>query len=438
MPIEITMPALSPTMTEGNLAKWVKKEGDKVKAGDVIAEIETDKATMEVEAVDEGTIGKIIVAAGSEGVKVNAVIALLLEEGEDKKALDAWNPKPEPKAEIKTEAKAAAPVASSVAPSAAPAAPVAAASKAPAAPSAPAAPKMGAASGGRVKASPLAKSIAAADGIDLFGIMGTGPGGRIIRADVENAKRSGGGARGGVVARNPQEFYQIPHANMRKVIARRLLESKQTVPHFYLTVECEIDALLEMRQQLNNHAVARAGEGKPAYKLSVNDLIIKATALGLRDKPACNVSWYDDAMIQYNNVDISVAVATDGGLITPIIRNADQKSLPAISNEMKDLAARARDNKLKPEEFQGGGFSISNLGMYGVKNFQAIINPPQACILAVGAGEEVVKVKNGAFKAVNVIQLTLSVDHRAVDGALGAELLQTMKRYIEQPVLMLV
>lgn len=437
MPIEITMPALSPTMTEGTLAKWVKKEGDKVKAGDVIAEIETDKATMEVEAVDEGVIGKIIIPAGTENVKVNAVIALLLEDGEDKKALESWKPKEvasgqspvvseektsPPRAGRNEEVKVAAP------------APIV--SKAPSAPAL-TTDHRPLATSSRTKASPLAKRIAAADGIDLSTVMGTGPGGRIVRADVENAKRSGGG-RSGVVSRNPQEFFQVPHSGMRKVIARRLLESKQTVPHFYLTVECEMDALLAMRTQLNDHAAKKAGkDGKPV-KLSVNDLVIKATALALRDKPSCNVSWYDDAMVQYSNVDISVAVATDGGLITPILRNADQKSLSVLSAEMKDLAARARENKLKPEEFQGGGFSISNLGMYGVKNFQAIINPPQACILAVGASEEVVKVKNGTFTAVNVMQLTLSVDHRAVDGALGAELLQLIKMYIEQPVLMLV
>jgi pyruvate dehydrogenase E2 component (dihydrolipoamide acetyltransferase) len=308
------------------------------------------------------------------------------------------------------------------------------------APSAPAAPAKGVAnSGGRAKASPLAKRIAAKEGINVADVLGTGPGGRVVRADVELALKSGGGSRGGAVRRNPDEFYQVPHSGMRKVIARRLLESKQQVPHFYLTVEIELDAMMEMRQQLNDHAAAKAGkEGKPAYKLSVNDFVIKAVGLAMRDKPECNVSWYDDAMIQYTNIDISVAVATPGGLITPIVRNADQKSLPQISNEMKDLAARARDNKLKPEEFQGGGFSISNLGMYGVKTFQAIINPPQACILAVGAGEEVVKVKGGEMTAVTVMQATLSVDHRAVDGALGAEFLQALKRYIEQPVLMLI
>ncbi len=428
MPIEVLMPALSPTMTEGNLAKWLKKEGDVIKSGQVIAEIETDKATMEVEAVDEGVMGKILVNAGTEGVKVNQPIALILAEGEDKKALDSWKPKeaPAPKAEA---ASAPAATAASAAPVAAPSvAPVA--SKAPAAPIA--APAISvASSGGRVKASPLAKRVAAQKGIDISTVIGTGPHGRILRADVE-----AGGGRSGSIRRNPVDFVQVPNVSMRKVIARRLLESKQQVPHFYLTVECEIDALLAARQQLNDFAAKKAGkDGKP-LKLSVNDMVIKATALALRDKPNCNVSWYDDAIVQYNNVDISVAVATEGGLITPIVRNADQKSLAQISTEMKDLAARARDNKLKPEEFQGGGFSISNLGMYGVKTFQAIINPPQACILAVGAGEEVVKVKNGNFTAVNVMNLTLSVDHRAVDGALGAEYLQILKHYIENPILM--
>lgn len=428
MPIEVLMPALSPTMTEGNLAKWLKKEGDTIKSGQVIAEIETDKATMEVEAVDEGVLGKILIQSGTEGVKVNQPIALILAEGEDKKALDSWKPKeaPAPKKEEVSAAQpaASAPTAQAPAPSVAPVA-----SKAPAAPVA--APVAVASAGGRIKASPLAKRIAAQKGIDISTVIGTGPHGRILRADVE-----AGGGRSGSIRRNPIEFVQVPNNSMRKVIARRLLESKQQVPHFYLTVECEIDALLAARQQLNDHAAKKAGkDGKP-LKLSVNDLVIKATALALRDKPTCNVSWYDDAIIQYNNVDISVAVATDGGLITPIVRNADQKSLAQISTEMKDLATRARENKLKPEEFQGGGFSISNLGMYGVKTFQAIINPPQACILAVGAGEEVVKVKNGDFKAVNVMNLTLSVDHRAVDGALGAEYLQILKHYIENPILM--
>jgi pyruvate dehydrogenase E2 component (dihydrolipoamide acetyltransferase) len=433
MPIEITMPALSPTMTEGNLAKWTKKEGDKIKAGEVIAEIETDKATMEVEAVDEGVLGKIIIPAGTEGVKVNAVIALLLADGEDKKALESWKPKEEPKKEApKADA---APAAGGAAPAAAPAAAAVAiqASKAPAAPLAGAA-GVATAPGQRVKASPLAKKVAATKGIDISGVHGTGPGGRILRTDVENYT---GGGSSGVIRRNPVEMVQIPNNNMRKVIARRLTESKQQVPHFYLTVEVEIDEMLKARAVLNGQAEAKAPKGtQPAYKLSVNDLVIKASALALRDKPTCNVSWYDDAIIQYQNVDLSIAVATDGGLITPIIRNADQKSLPQISTEMKDLAARARANKLKPEEFQGGGFSISNLGMYGVKTFQAIVNPPQACILAVGAGAPKLVMKHGAVQTVNVMELTLSVDHRAVDGALGAEYLQALKRYIEQPILM--
>lgn len=439
MPIEVLMPALSPTMTEGNLAKWLKKEGDTIKSGQVIAEIETDKATMEVEAVDEGVLGKILIAEGTEGVKVNQPIALILAEGEDKKALATWKPKEEPKKDsgvgiqdsVKAESVPSA--AASVAPSLAPAA-----SKAPAAPVAiPNAESRIQNAGSRVKASPLAKRVASQKGVDLSSVIGSGPSGRILRADVE--ANVGRGGSGGAVRRNPQEFVQVPNNSMRKIIARRLLESKQQVPHFYLTVEVELDALMEIRAQLNDAAIKKAGkEGKPAYKLSVNDLVIKAVALSMRDKPNCNVSWYDDAIIQYNNVDVSVAVATDGGLITPIVRNADQKSLPQISNEMKDLAARARDNKLKPEEFQGGGFSISNLGMFGVKTFQAIINPPQACILAVGAGEETVKVKNGEFTVANVMNATLSVDHRAVDGALGAEFLQLFKHYMEHPILMFV
>jgi pyruvate dehydrogenase E2 component (dihydrolipoamide acetyltransferase) len=439
MPIEITMPALSPTMTEGNLAKWNKKEGDKIKAGDVIAEIETDKATMEVEAVDEGILGRIIVPAGTEAVKVNAVIALIQAEGEDKKALDAWKPKEvaSRQSPVTSEAvpSATAAPAAAIAPVAASIAPVA--TKAPAAPLATGDWRLAtAASGSRVKASPLAKRLASAKGIDLTGVIGSGPGGRIVKADIEaGVGRSGGGA----VRRNPVEFVQVPNNSMRKVIARRLTESKQQVPHFYVTVEVELDAMLAVRAQLNAEAERKAGKGAPpAYKLSVNDLVIKATALAMRDKPNCNVSWYDDAIIQYNNVDVSVAVSTDGGLITPIVRNADQKSLPQISTEMKDLASRARANKLKPEEFQGGGFSISNLGMYGVSTFQAIINPPQACILAIGAGTSKLVMREGAPKEIQVMNATLSVDHRAVDGALGAEFLQIFKRYMENPILMFV
>ncbi|MDX1975609.1 MAG: pyruvate dehydrogenase complex dihydrolipoamide acetyltransferase [Rickettsiales bacterium] len=438
MPIEILMPALSPTMTEGNLAKWTVKEGDKIKSGQVIAEIETDKATMEVEAVDEGTIGKIVVAAGTEGVKVNQLIALLLEEGEDKKVLETYKPKAAaaPKAEEKPAASAP-----TAAPAAAPA-PTAAPSIAPslspnAAPAAAAIPMRGA--GERVFASPLAKRVAASEGVDIGGVAGTGPHGRVVKDDVLKAKASGNLGRSGRVMRNPVEFTKIPNNNMRKVIARRLTESKQQVPHFYLTVECELNRLLDVRKEINTEAELAAGkEKKPAYKLSVNDLVIKAVALAMKKVPASNASWYDDAIVQYNNVDISVAVAIDGGLITPIVKNADQKSVITISNEMKDLAARARTGKLAPEEFQGGGFSISNLGMFGVSHFAAIVNPPQGCILAVGAGEDKAVVREGQMVIRNVMNVTLSVDHRVVDGAVGAEFLQAFKNYIERPSLLLI
>jgi pyruvate dehydrogenase E2 component (dihydrolipoamide acetyltransferase) len=435
MPIELLMPALSPTMTEGTLARWVKKEGDTITAGDVVAEIETDKATMEVEAVDEGVLGKILIKEGSENVPVNDVIALILEEGEDKKALDAWKPKKKeaPKAEAAADADA-----KGDAPAAAPAAagPAMIAQQATKAPDAPVKQdKKGALpTGERVKASPLAKRIAADKHLDLSRVIGTGPDGRIIKSDVEEALLAGN-AGAGMVKRHPVEMVKVPNNSMRKTIAKRLLESKQQVPHFYLTVESEIDDLLKVRMQLNG-AAPHDAEGKPAYKISVNDMVIKAVACALRDKPEANASWYDDAIIQYNNVDVSVAVATDGGLITPIVRNADQKSLAQISSEMKSLAGKARKGTLKPEEYQGGGFSISNLGMYGVQEFGAIINPPQACILAVGAGEEKVVRRNGEFAVVHVMKCTLSVDHRAVDGALGAEFLQAFKHYIENPVLM--
>ena len=431
MPIEILMPALSPTMTEGNLAKWIKKEGDKIKSGQVIAEIETDKATMEVEAVDEGILGKILVAEGSQGVKVNALIALILADGEDKAVLENY------KAEVQ-EAKNPEPQKTQAA--TVPAAPAVALPAAPAFTPPPSfAPTSGTQSmaTGKVFASPLAKRVAADYGLDLRMVQGTGPHGRIVRSDVEKAKTSGAGARG-FIYRNPQEYLSVPNNNMRKVIAKRLTESKQFVPHFYLTVSVELDKLLEVRKELNAEAeVLAAKEGKPAYKLSVNDMVIKATALGLKRIPNANAMWTDEAILKFNNIDISVAVAIDGGLITPIIRNADQKSLMTISGEMKDLAARAKAGKLKPEEFQGGGFSISNLGMYGVKHFAAIVNPPQGCILAVGAGEERVVVKKGQMTIANVMDVTLSVDHRVVDGALGAEFLGAFKRYIESPSLLL-
>jgi pyruvate dehydrogenase E2 component (dihydrolipoamide acetyltransferase) len=429
MPIEILMPALSPTMTEGNLAKWNIKEGDKIKSGQVIAEIETDKATMEVEAVDEGVVGKLLVAAGTQNVKVNQLIALLLEEGEDKKALESYKPKA---AVVAAAAPAAAAKPAVVAPVAA------VASAAAAMPAQVVVPFPAVVhSGGRVLASPLAKRVAAQEGVQLAMVQGSGPHGRIVKDDVLKAKSSGGTGRG-MVMRNPNEFTQIPNNNMRKVIARRLLESKQSVPHFYLTIECELNRLLDARVDINSEAEALAGKDKkPAYKVSVNDFVIKASALALKKIPAANASWTDEAIMQYNNVDISVAVAIEGGLITPIIRNADQKTVIAISGEMKDLAARARANKLAPEEFQGGSFSISNLGMYGVKHFAAIINPPQGCILAVGAGEERVVARNGKMEIRTIMEVTLSVDHRVVDGAVGAEFLAAFKRYIESPALLL-
>ena len=431
MPIKILMPALSPTMTEGNLAKWLKNEGDAVKAGDVIAEIETDKATMEVEAVDEGTLGKILVPGGTEGVKVNEPIALLLEEGEDRSALDGGAAAPAPKAN--GEAK-----------------PAAVESSAAHAPQAPVAPP--AELGERIAASPLARRMAAQAGIDLRRVKGSGPHGRIVKADIEAAAK--GGARPAPVAEAraapapapaaaqpaapapapaapPTAAYdEIPLNNMRKVIARRLTEAKQTIPHFYLTIDCELDALLAMRAQLN----AREGAD---YKLSVNDFVIKAVALGMRKVPGVNAAWGGDKIYQFRDIDVSVAVAIDGGLITPIVRKADQKGLSTISNEMKDLAKRAKDGKLKPEEFQGGGFSISNLGMYGIKDFLAVINPPQACILAVGAGEKRPVVKGDEIKIATVMSVSLSTDHRVVDGALGAVFLQEFKRLVEDPLALL-
>jgi pyruvate dehydrogenase E2 component (dihydrolipoamide acetyltransferase) len=429
MSTNVLMPALSPTMTEGKLAKWHVKVGDDVKSGQVLCEIETDKATMEVEAVDEGKIGQIIVPEGTEGVAVNAVIAVLLEEGEKAGAAP-------PPAPAKAETKPAAP------------APAAAAPQASAPPPKPAAPAAQPASAGgeRIFASPLAKRIAAEKGVDLASIKGSGPNGRIVKADVEGAKPGAApaAARPGSPSGAPKAApmaqpivtapgdQRIPHTAIRKVIARRMLESKQTVPHFYLTMDLEIDALLAARAAIN--VVAE----KKGAKVSVNDMVIKACAKALRDHPDCNASWTEDEMIQYGAVDISVAVATDRGLITPIVRNADMKGAAQISIEMKDLAARAKTGKLKLEEFQGGGFTISNLGMFGVKEFGAIINVPQAMILAVGVGEERVVARKGQMVIRTMMSVTLAVDHRVVDGALGALFLQTLRSYIEQPAAMLV
>jgi pyruvate dehydrogenase E2 component (dihydrolipoamide acetyltransferase) len=446
MPIKILMPALSPTMTEGNLAKWVKSEGDAVKAGDVIAEIETDKATMEVEAVEEGTLGKILVPAGTEGVKVNETIALLLEEGEDKSALEGASEEAPP-AKPNGEAKAQAEEAKQ--------------------PDAPASPQSGgvareamaqaekppAEAGERVFASPLARRMAQQAGLDLKTLKGSGPHGRIVKADIEAAMK--GPRPAAAPAAEPKAaptaaapappapaaapalgpiagaaYEEIPLNNMRKVIARRLTEAKRDIPHFYLTLDCELDALLAMRAQLN----AREGAD---YKLSVNDFVIKAVAIGMRKVPGVNASWGGDKVYQYKDIDVSVAVAIEGGLITPIVRKADQKGLSTISNEMKDLAKRAKEGKLKPEEFQGGGFSVSNLGMFGIKDFSAVINPPQSCILAVGAGEKRPVVKGEELKVATVMSVTLSVDHRVVDGALGAQFLQEFKKLVEDPLALL-
>ena len=415
MPIDILMPALSPTMTEGNLAKWLKSEGDSVEAGEVIAEIETDKATMEVEAVDEGVLGKIVVPEGSEGVAVNAVIGVLLAEGEDADAIGsapASEEKPEPEAVPDPSAGAEV-----------------VAERAPGRPS----------SGERIPASPLARRMAAQAGLELSAIQGSGPKGRIVKADIEAVLASGAvalpSAPAGLPPRAPvavpaAEDQTIKLSTMRRVIAERMTESKTTVPHFYLTVDCEIDELLKVRREINQRL--------ENAKISVNDIVIRACALALREVPAANVSWAGEGtMTQHAGVDISVAVAIPGGLVTPIVRNADAKRLVEIAGEMKELAARAREGKLRPEEYQGGSFSISNLGMYGIKSFDAVINPPQACILAVGAGEPRPVVRDGEIVPATVMSCTLSVDHRVVDGAIGAELLGAIKRNIEYPPAML-
>jgi pyruvate dehydrogenase E2 component (dihydrolipoamide acetyltransferase) len=441
MPIKILMPALSPTMEMGNLTKWAVKVGDAVKSGDVIAEIETDKATMEVEAVDEGIVAKLVIAEGATDVPVNTLIAILAEEGEDAAAAIAA-----------AEGGASAPP---------PAAAPAAASPAPVAAAPAAAPVVAAAApaGNRVFASPLARRVAREAGLDLAAIKGSGPHGRIILRDVEAAKAApakpvavaAAPATAAPAAKplaapvsddvtlklfEPGSYDIVPHDGMRKTIAKRLTESKQTVPHFYVTVDVELDALLAMRQQLNDSAPL-VGD-KPAYKLSVNDLVVKAYALALKAVPAANVSWTDAGMLVHKHADIGIAVSIPGGLITPIVRHAEEKTLSAISGEIKDLAKRAKDRKLKPEEYQGGTSSVSNLGMFGVKDFAAVINPPHATILAVGAGEPRAVVKAGALAVATVMSVTLSTDHRAVDGALGAELLQAFKGFIEKPFSMLV
>jgi pyruvate dehydrogenase E2 component (dihydrolipoamide acetyltransferase) len=445
MPINILMPALSPTMEKGNLAKWLKKEGDKVKPGDVLAEIETDKATMEVEAVDEGVLAKIVVPEGTNDVPVNQLIAVMAGEGEDAKAAGAAAASaPAPKA---AEAPKPAETAKPAAPQAQAEAPKPAAAPAPA-------------GNGhdRIFSSPLARRLAKEAGIDLARISGSGPHGRVVARDVEGAKQGKGlkapGAAPGAGAPAPSiapalsddkvlalfepgSYEVVPHDNMRRVIAQRLTASTQTVPHFYLTMDCVIDKLLTAREEINNSA-PKNKEGKPAFKLSVNDFVVKALAVALQKIPNANVSWTEAGMLKHKHSDVGVAVALPGGLITPIVRNAETKTLSAISNELKDMVARARARKLKPQEYQGGTTAVSNLGMYGIKDFTAVINPPHATILAVGAGEERVIVRKGQIVAANVMSVTLSCDHRAVDGALGAELIGAFKMLIENPVMMIV
>jgi pyruvate dehydrogenase E2 component (dihydrolipoamide acetyltransferase) len=428
MPIELKMPALSPTMEEGTLAKWLVKEGDEVKSGDILAEIETDKATMEFEAVDEGKIAKILVPEGTDGVKVGAPIAILAGEGEDASAAAA------PKADTPPPAPPKAPPAPK--PDATPAPPKTAAEP-PSAPSKPAAPRT---QGERIKASPLARRLAEAQGIDLSGITGSGPGGRIVRADIDSAagKAPGAAAPAAQPAAAPAApvSTEIPHeavklSNMRKTIARRLTEAKQTIPHYYLTVDIQLDALLKLRSEINKSLEGRG------VKLSVNDLLIKALAVALIEVPTANVSFAGDQLIKYSRADISVAVAIPDGLITPIIVGAEAKSLSTISKEMTDLAGRAKEGKLAPHEYQGGTASISNLGMFGTKQFDAVINPPQGMIMAVGAGEKRPYVINDSLQIATVMSASGSFDHRAIDGAEGAKLLAAFKRLIENPLGML-
>ena len=437
MPIEILMPALSPTMEEGTLSKWLVKEGDTVSSGDLLAEIETDKATMEVEAVEEGTLAKILVPAGSDGVKVNAPIALLLEDDEDESALDGYT----------VGGGSASPAAKEDAP-----APQAEVPKAATAPQSAPSP---ATSGDRIKASPLAKRLAKEAGIDLATVSGSGPNGRIVKADIENYSAPaaasqpsaapqaatptstevgmplGGGAdyltRLGI---QPGSYDLEPLDGMRKVIAKRLSDSNNNVPDFPLTIDCEIDELLKLRKELN-------GQAPDGVKVSVNDMLIKASGLALKHCPKANASFTPDGIAYHKHADIAVAVAIDGGLITPIVREACNKGLSSISTEMKDLAARARDRKLQPQEYQGGTFSISNLGMMGIKEFGSIINEPHGMILSVGAGGPRPVVKDGALAIATVMTVTLTCDHRVVDGALGAEWLQHFKRYVEQPITMM-
>jgi pyruvate dehydrogenase E2 component (dihydrolipoamide acetyltransferase) len=461
MPTNILMPALSPTMEKGNLAKWLKKEGDRVKSGDIIAEIETDKATMEYEAVDDGTLAKIVVPEGTQDVAVNSVIAVLAGEGEDVKVAsaqaaktpvkktEAVSPSPPPSPQRGEGVPPSAPRASSTSPHGG--------EVARHSPQGEGVAGEGARASGsnRVFSSPLARRLAKDAGVDLTRVQGSGPHGRVIARDIDAAKSGKGVAKPGAAsnaapmttATSPSDaqiralykdgFYDfVPHDQMRKIIAQRLTLSKQTIPHFYLTLDCDISKLLAAREEIN--AAAPVKDGKPAYKISVNDFVIKALALALQRVPDANVTWTDAGMLYHKHSDVGVAVAIPGGLITPVVRHAEAKSLSVISNEMKDYAARARTRHLKPHEYQGGSTAISNLGMYGIKDFAAVINPPHATILAVGVGEERAVARNGALAIANIMTVTLSTDHRAVDGALGAEMLGAFKKLIENPVMMVV
>ena len=477
MAVNILMPALSPTMEKGNLAKWLKKEGDAVKPGDVIAEIETDKATMDYEAIDEGTLAKIVVPEGSQDIPVNTLIAVLAEEGEDVRAAAAAAGKPAPAAqpEASPAAKPEVALAKPAATAAAKPAAVLAQSAPPKPPSPPPAAAAvsnasdarargergpaGSVPGNRVFSSPLARRLAREAGIELARIQGSGPHGRVIARDVEAARSGKGLARPAPAPASappsaalpvaapsdekiralfaPGSYDVVPHDNIRRVIARRLVEAKLTIPHFYLTLDCKIGTLIGAREEINA-AAPKDKDGKPAYKISVNDFAIKGLALALQRVPDANVTWTEAAMLRHRDSDIGVAVSIPGGLITPVVRRAQAKSLSVISNEMKDFAARARARRLKPEEYQGGTSAVSNLGMYGIKEFAAVINPPHATILAVGAGEERAVVRNGKIEAQWMMSVTLSTDHRAVDGALGAQLLGAFKALIENPMLMIV
>jgi pyruvate dehydrogenase E2 component (dihydrolipoamide acetyltransferase) len=455
MPTNILMPALSPTMEKGNLAKWLKKEGDKVKSGDVIAEIETDKATMEVEAVDEGTLARIVVPEGTEDVAVNSVIAVLAGEGEDVKAAAASGAQPAAKkAAASSFETPAAPApqddgGKSATPTPKPAPRPEEGAKPPV--SKDAGPRSN--SHARIFSSPLARRLASEAKIDIALVQGTGPHGRVIARDIEKAK-SGQGLKApatrpsGAIAPSMSDqqvramfadgsYEVVPHDNMRKIIAQRLSQAMQTIPHIYLTVDCDIGKLVAAREEINA-AAPKDKDGKPAYRLSVNDFVIKAMALALQRVPDANVSWTDGAMLKHKVSDVGVAVAIPGGLITPIIRDAHLKSVSVISAQMKDFAARARNRRLKPEEYQGGTSAVSNLGMFGIKDFTAVINPPHATILAVGAGEERAVVRGGKIEVATIMSVTLSCDHRAVDGALGSELLGAFRKLVENPVMMVV